>query len=490
MPKTLDRKGPKHGALHKAGTRTPLRLTELPRWHGWKTPSEAARIQRWMEDVLVLPVGHGAGDPFKVAKYQRKMLDVLVENLATLISIPAGNGKTTFMSAVGLERICRGDDYAVVDILATKEDQAQRMIETAIRLIECSPELHDLCEYWARDATLEYRPTGSIMRAHSSRLSAVQGLDFSLALVDEIGFVPAEIMTALLARLGKRPDARVIGFGTPGFEPDSMLEAMREQFHASELPSGVAFIEYAAEAGCAVDDSVQVRKANPAIEAGFLREEALAVQASLMLKAGREHEFRAYHLGQPVGSSGPWLPHGAWDECVEALPPRDQTQVVLAVWGNYQRQVAICGATLDGAVFFGWQAEKPGDEEVAEVLRRAADQWELLEVCHKPHIRLGLMARLSDEGLPIMGWPADRTTDVDSTSALFQAIAEQQIAHDHNPVLTEQVSRLTAKIDGKGNPRLVESEEGVSAALAMRAAWWRARAHAENMVDDDFWRIR
>lgn len=481
MPKTLVRQGPKHGALHKSGARKPLRKTELPRWAGWRHDSEAQRIIRWCEEVLVLPRGHGGGERFKVAPYQRKFLSTFTDSLATFASIPAGNGKTTFMAAVALERLCRGDDYVEIDVLATKEDQAQRMVEAVIRFIETSPELRVLAddgaiEYWARDSTLEFRLTGSIMRAHSSRLSAVQGLDFSLALIDEIGFVPPEIATALIARLGKQADGRVVGFGTPGFGQDNMLEQMRVLAHAAELPAGVAFVEYAADAGCDIHDRAQWRKANPALKAGFLREDALAVQAATM----PEYEFRAYHLGQPVESSGPWLPHGAWDACVHADVPRDGSAVVLAVWGNYQRRLAIVGATLDGALFFGWQAEKAADAEVAAVLRAATEQWNVLELCHKPHIRHGLMATLAEEGLPVVSWPADTATDVDSTSSFYQAIAEGGVAHDHDPVLAEQVARLTAKVDRHGNPRLVESEQDVAAALAARAAWWRARLMAES----------
>lgn len=482
MPRTLVRTTPNHGALHKAGVRAPLRLSELPHWHGWNYTSESERIARWCAEVLTLPVGYGAGGPFRLAPFQRKLLAQVSESLATFISIAAGNGKTMLMAAVGLERLSRGDDYVEVDVLATKEDQAQRLIEAAIRLIECSPQLQGLFEFWARDATLEYRPTGSRMRAHPAKLSAIQGLNFSLALVDEIGFVQPELVGGLLARLGKRSDARLIGFGTPGVGHDNMLEALRSKWRDDDLPEGVRFVEYAAEPGCAIDDRTQWRRANPALKAGFLREEALAVQAAVM----PEHEFRAYHLGQPIESSGPWLPHGAWGECLHAEHPRDGTQVVLSIWGNYRRQVAIVGATLDGSLFFGWQAEKPSDEEVGTAIRAAAEQWDLVEVCHKPHIRLGLMSKLADEGLPVACWPLDRATDVDSTAAFYQAIAEERVAHDHDELLAEHIARLTAKIDRQGNPRLVESSDpDVSAALAARAAWWRARTLAENLPGEE-----
>lgn len=426
--------------------------------------------------MLVVPKGHGAGGPFRLAKFQREMLEIILESLATFISIPAANGKTTFKAAMALERMCRGDDYVEIDVLATKEDQAQRLVEAAYRMIECSPPLHDLFEFWARSSTLEYRPTGSTMRAHPAKLSAVQGLDFKLALIDEIGFVPAELVESLLARLAKEPDARVIGFGTPGFEPDNMLERMRELYHAGELPAGVRFIEYAAEPGCDIYDREQWRRANPALDAGFLREEALTVQAATL----EEPNFRAYHLGQPIATGGTWLPLGTWDACFDALPPSDGQKVVLSLWGTYRQRVSIVGCALDGSIFFGWAADRARDEEVEEALRRACEQWDVLEITHKPHIRIGLMSRLED--LPVEQWSSKYEVDKDSTAAFYQAIVNGELSHDHHPMLSESVARLQARIDNQGNPRLVDSSEfDVSAILAARAAWWRAKELAEDV---------
>ena len=463
-----------------------MREVELPEWHGWKYTEEHERSIRWIESTLIQPIGVGQGQPMKVAPFQRRLLKTIYDSLATFISISAGNGKTTLMAALALERICRGDDYVEVDVLATKEQQAQRLIEACVRMVESSPKLSQddaqLFDVYRQNSMLEYRPTGSKMRAHPARLSAVQGLNFSLALIDEISEVPPELVTTMLARIGKQPLQRAVGFGTPGFGPDNMLEELRKRHLAGELPAGVSFIEFAADAGCDIFDEEQWRKANPAIEAGFLIPDSLAMKAAIM----PEHEFRAYHLGQPVDTSGPWLPYGAWENCVDALPPKDGTQVVLALWGNYSRQVAIVGATLDGALFFGWQAEKPSDEEVEQAIFAAAEQWEILELVHKPHIRFNLMAKLADEGMPVQAWPSKSEVDKESTSALWQAIANGELAHDHDPTLSEQVARLTAKIDNKGNPRLVESESGVSAALAARAAWWRAREIAATENTGDF----
>ncbi len=432
-----------------------------------------------------MPVGVGQLEPMRVAKFQQDMLRRLCDSLAAFISIPAGNGKTTLMAAVGLERVARGDEYVEVDVLATKEDQAKRLVQTMIHMIECVPGLIDLFDFYSHEGVLKYKLTGSWVRAHPTKLSAIQGLNSNLTLIDEIGMVPPELVTSMIARLDKRPDQRVIGFGTPGTGQDNMLEELRKMFHEdpAELKRlGVEFIEYAADPGCSIHDEEQWRKANPALEAGFLGASSFPLKAAVM----PEHEFRMYHLGQPVESSGPWLPHGSWDSCMIQPPPPDGARVVLGVWGNYRRQIAVVGATFDGAVFFGWSAEKPSDAELADVIRKACEQWDVTEVTHKAHIRLALMADLWDEGLPLEAWSTEVKVDVDSTAALYQAIAEGTIAHDGDEVLAEQVSRLTAKVDRQGNPRLVESSDtDVSVALAARAAWWRARCLAEDEVGAD-----
>jgi hypothetical protein len=89
------------------------------------------------------------------------------------------------------------------------------------------------------------------------------------------------------------------------------------------------------------------------------------------------------------------------------------------------------------------------------------------------------MKNLADEGLPVVSWGKDAAVDINSTTEFYKAISEGTVAHDHSPTLAEQVPRLTAKVDTKGNPRLVESEQDVSAALAARVAWWRAKELAE-----------
>jgi phage terminase large subunit-like protein len=478
---------PQIGTLTRPGAKPDLRLVDLPPWHGWRTTNEAARARRWVEGHLSVPTGANAGQPFRFAGFQRELVRLVYDSLAAFVSMPAANGKTTLLAALALERICRGDPYAHVDVVATKEDQAAMLIAAAVQMVERCPALvrdghpgGPLVAWHARDGVLEYRPSGARLQAHPAKLSAVQGLNFTLAIVDEVGFARDEIVEALIARLGKRPDAHLVGIGTPGFEPN-VLQRIRAASLDDELPAGVRYLEHSARPGCEVLDKAAWRDANPALRAGFLTPGALEVQAGLL----SEREFRAYHLGQWVDADGGgFLPEGAWADCPHAEPPPDRTQVVLAVEGTYRRTLAVVGCTLEGAVFFGWAGEGARDEQLRDVLNRAADQYDVLEVVRSRRIRPALFDELERAGLPVAVW--DTSTDNDATSAneFYRAVVDGRVAHDHDELLAQHLERVRVRWSVDGSLRLARPEGAwADAAFAARAAWYRAAQLAERDLD-------
>jgi phage terminase large subunit-like protein len=423
-----------------------------------------------------VPVGYGQGEPMRLAGFQKRIIKTLYDSLATFVSIPAANGKSTLLAAVAVERLCRGDAYVEIDVLATKQEQAAILVEAAKRFVESVPELAEYCAWHADPGILEYRPTGSRLQAHPAKLSSLQGLNFSLAIVDEVGFADDALIEALLARLGKRPDARLIGIGTPGFEPN-MLHRIRREHEEGTLPKGVRYVEFAAPEGAELNDRAAWRRANPALAAGFLSGEALALQAELL----PERAFRVYHLGTWVEASAGWLPHGAWEACPPSPAPPEGAPVVLAVEGTYRRTLAIAGCTFDGAIFHVWAAEAATDAEVRALLDKAMDRWEVAEIVHPWRIRTNLFADLERAEAPVRAW--ERTPDSEAASAneLYRAIIEGRLAHDHAELIAEHMSNLAVRTAVDGSLRLVRPESGapVDAALAARAAWWRAGQLAE-----------
>jgi hypothetical protein len=462
---------PVDDSLAARGPKARLRIVEMPPWVGWRAKSESARAIRWVEEYLPVPTGYGAGELMRLGGFQKRIVKTIYDSLATFVSIPAANGKTTLMAALAIERLCRGDNYAEVDILATKRDQAAIVVEAAKRFVETVPALAERCAWYASPGILEFRPTGSRLTAHPARLSSLQGLNFTLAIVDEVGFIEDPLIEALIARLAKRPDARLVGIGTPGFEPN-ILYRLRQEHLDGSLPPGVSYVEFSAPPGCELGDKRAWRQANPGLAAGFMTEAALALQAELM----PEHTFRTYHLGQWVEQSTGWLPSGAWESCPVAPPPPDGAEVVIAVEGTYKRTLAIVGSTLGGEVFHCWAADIATDEQVERVLSQCAERWDVVEVTHPKRIRTRLFADLGRGSLPLRPW--DGTADVEASSAneLYRAVIDGRLAHDHAPILADHVDALGVRTAVDGSIRLTRPEDGraCDAALAARAAWWRA----------------
>jgi len=463
--------------LERPGPKPQLVLAEAPPWARWQDTNEARRAARWVGRFATTPTGAGAGHPLRLARFQRQIIADLYGHLAAFASLPTGQGKTTLLGALALERICRGDDYAEVDVIATKLGQAGEVIVAASRMAELHPELASRVALYDMGSELRYRPTGSRLRVHAARLKAIEGLNYSLGIIDEIGFAQDDLVESLIARLGKRTDAHLLGIGTPGFDPNILWRLRRDSIEG-ELPPGTIYREWAAPEGCDLHDRRAWRMANPALAAGFLNMEALAMQVELLPEA----KFRVYHLGNWVDQAEAWLPPGAWESCPHVEPPPPGAPVVLAVEGTYQRTVAICGAGLDGSLFFGWAAERATDDELADELGRACAQWDVLEVVHNRRIRTRLFRRLREAGMPLEAWPSGIDLEASSANELYRSIVEGRLAHDHDDLLAQHVGNLRVRYLADGSLRLVRPAGGepVDAALAMRAAFWRASELAEN----------
>src|SRR5215471_15161578 len=192
------------GTYDRPGPKPQLGLVEPPPWDKWTGKDEARRACRWVSKYAVVPTGYGAGAPMELASFQRQLVGDLYGNLAAFASLPTGQGKTTLLGALALERIARGDDYAEVDVIATKLGQAGEVVLAAARMAELQPELRARCALYDEGAELRYRPTGSRLRVHAARIKAIEGLNFSLGIVDEVGFAQDDLVESLIARLGKR----------------------------------------------------------------------------------------------------------------------------------------------------------------------------------------------------------------------------------------------------------------------------------------------
>jgi phage terminase large subunit-like protein len=452
-----------------------------PPWRKWRTRSRAARCIRFVETYCRVPSGARHGELISLARFQRDELDELLAPGVRSggIQIPRGNGKSTLWAAVGLWALADHEDAPQIPLVAFNGLQAMRTLyRPAARMVTIEPELRSrMVPYTSNtDRRIWCAWNDGELLALPADENRLQGLNPSVALVDEAQTIPPEVLRAVQQGAGKRPESLVLAIGTPA--PGAQASALFDLRERVRAGAPVAWIEYAATAGCALDDRREWRRANPALAAGFLYPDVFDLELSAM----PEPDFRMYRLGQWVDViQAGWLPLGAWEACPTIDVPPDGTEIVLGLAGTWTSSIAIVGATLDGELFLAYSADVATDDQLDSVLADAWSRWQIVELVVAPRVRGGLVRRLGDGGMPVTVWPNRVDLEVSSSTEWRRAIVEGRVPHDHHPLIGEHVAALVGHTGGDGNLRLVAPDDGrdVDAARAARMAWYRAVEQAD-----------
>lgn len=455
-----------------------------PPWRSWRTRSRAARCIRFVESYCKIPSGVGYGQPMRLHRYQRESIErLLAEHVRTGgLQIPRGNTKSTTWAAVGLWAVCDPPDAPQVPLVAYNGLQAQRtLLRPVRRMVTLEPELSSrLVVYTASNDRRVWSAwnDGELLPLPAD-VERLQGLNPTVALIDESQTIAPEVLAAVLQGAGKRAESLVLSIGTPA--PQAEQSALFDLRARAGEGARVEWIEYAAAAGCELDDRREWRRANPAIEAGLLFEDVLEAELATV----PEPLFRMYRLGQWIeGAQIGWLPAGAWEACPMAEIPPDDTEIVLGLAGTWTSSIALVGATLDGELFLAWWSETATDDDLEAVLSAAWERWQVSELVVAPRTRATLIRRLGDAGLAVTVWPSRTDLEASSSDAFRRAIAEGRIAHDHAPILTEHIAALVGDPLPDGSLRLTAPDEvtDVAAARAARMCWWRALEVGEQVT--------
>jgi hypothetical protein len=116
----------------------PLDLRRLPKRGG-------ARCIAFCGRYITVPKGTGARRRMKLRPWQRDIVRGVLDEPRPrqgLVSIPAGNGKSTLAAAMGLYGLLAdGVEGAQVLVVASDERQARIIWQTARRMVELDPDL-------------------------------------------------------------------------------------------------------------------------------------------------------------------------------------------------------------------------------------------------------------------------------------------------------------------------------------------------------------
>jgi hypothetical protein len=254
--------------------------------------------------------------------------------------LPRGQGKTSLTAVLALFELLAGAEGAQVVVVATDERQAGLCFRAASRMVELHPALEARVQVYTDQLTVPAR--GSSFQVLPAVPKRLEGLDYTLAIVDEAGRVDTEVYEVVTLATGKQQSSVVLAIGTPGPELEQTVLG-RLRSYALDHPADPLAVWREHSAAGFEDHPADCRHcwelANPA-GGDFLAWDGL--EACLPPKM-REASFRRARLCQLTDQlEDAWLPPSAWAACADAtrsIP--DGAEVVLAFDGSFNGDTTV-----------------------------------------------------------------------------------------------------------------------------------------------------
>ena len=442
-----------------------VQTTDAPPWSSWRTKSLPARAVRFMETYCIPAKGHGFGKPLKLAGFQKRWLEEVFGSddiTSSVLTLPRGQGKTTFAAGIACwalfdEEVAEhfGGQPSIPIVAPHLRQAVSGVLGTVISFAKKCPELGDRALTFSGSGEQRMIVPGNsdgALFVAAADVDNLQGLDPTISIVDEVGFVIPDVWDAMLLAAGKRPRSLTLGLGTrsPGDDPNALDHLVDQLAKHGRIP-GFHLVDYSATAGCKIDDRAEWRRANPALDEGFLTERALEEA----LKLSGETAFRVFRLNQKAGAVVGWLGSKGpkiWDELVRDYEIPEGARIWVGVDVSLRHDataVVYVAQHPDGgwhAVAKVWTAPKDGTipfDEVTEYVRALSLTFNIAECSFDPRFFSAQAQELENEGLPMVEVPQSPARMVPLVGEALRAILGGQLTHDDDPLFRAHV--LAAK---------------------------------------------
>jgi phage terminase large subunit-like protein len=448
-------------------------------------------VSRFATDYIRVPRGHGARKPLKLRPWQRALIAATWDarppaRLAGWM-LPRGQGKSSLTAVLALYELLAGAEGAQVVGVATDERQAGIVHRVASRMVELHPALELRVQQYADQLTVPAR--GSSFQVLPAVPKRLEGLDFTLAIVDEAGRVDQEVYEVVALATGKQKASVVLAIGTPGPELDNTVLGRLRTYCADHPEDPLAVWREHSAAGFEdhpVDCAHCWELANPALD-DFLARDGL--QAVLPPKM-REASFRRARLCQLTDTlEEAWLPPGAWAACTSVdHPVADGADVVLAFDGSFNGDCTVLVVAtvaerphIDLVELWDAAGAQVPIVDVEAAIRACCRRWRVLEVAADPFRWARSLQLLDGEGLPILEYPQSPGRMTPATSRFYEAVVNGQLTHSGDSRLARHVGNAVLREDARGSRLAKEKRDSprrIDAAVAAVMAHDRAAALA------------
>lgn len=416
---------------------------------------------------------------------------------AAMAKIGRGNAKTTTLGALLAAHLFLEEDADVPVVASTIAQASKTTYGAVLRLVDLSPELkgRSLLYTGMGSQKLEVPSTHSVIYPIADKPDGLQGLDPSIAVLDEAAFGSQETWDALVLAAGKRPVSLAVGIGTPSDLPSNAMLNTERALKAGARVPGFRWREWTAPAGCDHRDETVWPLANPGL---ITDPPVLSIDAlRLNVATSPEWAFRCYRLAQwPTGRiEGAWLGERgaeAWGRLAAPWTLRPSA----ATWGAVDMAFrGDCAALVlaqhrpDGRVHLAARIWYPGagpidPTDVVDAIRQAQRDYDLREVAYDPRFFELPSRLLADEGLPMLEFAQSHERLTPAVASLHTAIHAGTIAHDDDPAFTAHILNAVPRFNDRGfTLSKLKSEAKIDAAVAACMAHWLA-VGATNITDN------
>jgi phage terminase large subunit-like protein len=215
------------------------------------------------------------------------------------------------------------------------------------------------------------------------------------------------------------------------------------------------------------------------------------------VKRTPEAEFRTKRCNQWVSASSAWLPNGSWEKLQGDFELSPDDDYILGFDGSYANDsTALCAVTIPKQdelpkvkLIRVWEKDFERDdeswrvsiEEVKQTILDYVQEYPLVrEIVCDPYRWAVMMQELEEFGLPIVEYKTNLLNlMIPATQTAYEAILEEKLVHDGNPILSRHLGNCVVKNDNRGQRVTKESstsKKKIDAAVAFIIAFDRAMA--------------
>ena len=446
--------------------------------------------------------GIRAGEPLVLTPWQKSLIDNLFERRndgllrykRSVIGLGRKNGKSLIGSLVALYGLIEGEHGAEVYSAAGDRRQARVVFDEAKWQVQQSPALSGICKVY-RDA-IEVPSTHSVYRVLSSDAKLQQGLNPSTVVFDELHVQPnSELWDALTLGSGARRDPQIVAITTAGYDLTSicgLLYGYGQKVCRGEIEDETfGFWWWEAAEGCDLNDRQAWLEANPNLAEGLLDWEDMEIA----VRQTSEVSVRRYRLNQWVRTAADsWLPQGAFELCRSDLDliPGAPTWIGVDVALKRDTTAAVAVQHVDGRIVARAKIWLPdgGVLDVSAVeshLIEMAQKYDVQEVAFDPAFFMRSAEVLAEQGMPLVEFPQSPQRMIPACANLYDVIVNQRLAHDGNPLFTDQVLSAAQRMKDNGwTLSKGKSKRKIDAVIALAMAVDRATVRVEPQPEPGF----